>query len=310
MKINKPKFWDEKKSLYSFLFFPISLIIIFLTFLRKKIIKSSKFNIPIVCIGNIYLGGTGKTPLSIFLAEKFLEKKINPVIIRKNYKTHHDEYTYIKKYFKNLIICTDRKKGILEAENKKFDIAILDDGFQDYSIEKDLNIICFNQKQLAGNGFVIPAGPLRESLNSLKKAHLVIINGKKDIMFEEKLLKINKNLDIFYSNYEIENLNEFKNKKLFAVAGIGNPKNFFDLLSQNNLNVEEKVSFPDHYPFNKNQIDEMISYSKKNNLQIIMTEKDYLRIKNFNINEIKYLKLNLRINEHKKLLDKITKLNG
>ena len=129
-------------------------------------------------------------------------------------------------------------------------------------------------------------------------------------MFEEKLLKINKNLDIFYSNYEIENLNEFKNKKLFAVAGIGNPKNFFDLLSQNNLNVEEKVSFPDHYPFNKNQIDEMISYSKKNNLQIIMTEKDYLRIKNFNINEIKYLKLNLRINEHKKLLDKITKLNG
>ena len=310
MKINKPKFWDEKKSLYSFLFFPISLIIIFLTFLRKKIIKSSKFNIPIVCIGNIYLGGTGKTPLTIFLAEKFLEKKINPVIIRKNYKTHHDEYAYIKKYFKNLIICTDRKKGILEAENKKFDIAILDDGFQDYSIEKDLNIICFNQKQLAGNGFVIPAGPLRESLNSLKKAHLVIINGKKDIMFEEKLLKINKNLDIFYSNYEIENLNEFKNKKLFAVAGIGNPKNFFDLLSQNNLNVEEKVSFPDHYPFNKNQIDEMISYSKKNNLQIIMTEKDYLRIKNFNISEVKYLKLNLKINEHEKLLDKIVKLNG
>ncbi len=309
MKINKPKFWDKKKGLYSFLFFPISMIVIFLTFLKKKIIKSSRFNIPVVCIGNIYLGGTGKTPLAIFIAEKFLEKKINPVIIRKNYKTHHDEYSLIKKYFKNLIICTDREKGILEAENKKFDIAILDDGFQDYSIKKDLNIICFNQKQLVGNGFVIPAGPLRESLNSLKKAHLVIINGKKDIMFEKKLLNINKDLDIFYSNYEIENLNEFKNKKLFAVAGIGNPKNFFDLLSQNNLNVEKKIFFPDHYPFNKNQIDEMISYSKKNNLQIVMTEKDYLRIKNYNISEIKYLKLILRINEHKKLLDKIAKLN-
>ena len=309
MRIKKPKFWDEKKSFYTFFFFPISLITIFLTFLKKKIIKPSKFNIPVVCIGNIYIGGTGKTPVTIFLAKKILEKKINPVIIRKNYKTHHDEYSFIKKYFKNLIICINRKKGVLEAENKRFDIAILDDGFQDLSIDKDLNIICFNQKQLVGNGYVIPAGPLRESLNSLKKAHLVIINGKKDILFEEKLLKINKYLDIFYSNYEIENLNEFKNKKLFAVAGIGNPNNFFDLLSQNNLDVEKKLSFPDHYPFSSNQINEMVDYSKKNNLQMVMTEKDYLRIKNFNISEIKYLKLILKINEHDKLLDKIIKLN-
>ena len=111
-----------------------------------------------VCIGNIYLGGTGKTPVTVFLAKKILEKKINPVIIRKNYRNHHDEYSFIKKYFNNLIICSNRKKGIIEAENKKFDIAILDDGFQDLSIDKDLNIICFNQKQLIGNGFVIPAG--------------------------------------------------------------------------------------------------------------------------------------------------------
>ena len=128
-------------------------------------------------------------------------------------------------------------------------------------------------------------------------------------MFEERLFKINKNLNIFYSNYEIENLNELQNKKLFAVAGIGNPKNFFDLLSQNNLNIEKKLSFPDHYPFNSRQIDEMVNYSKKNNLQIVMTEKDYLRIKNFSISEIKYLKLSLIINEHEKLIDKIVKLN-
>ena len=108
------------------------------------------------------MGGTGKTPVTVFLAKKILEKKINPVIIRKNYRNHHDEYSFIKKYFNSLIICSNRKKGIVEAENKKFDIAILDDGFQDYSIEKDLNIICFNQKQLAGNGFVIPQPHLRK----------------------------------------------------------------------------------------------------------------------------------------------------
>ena len=111
-------------------------------------IKSSKFNIPVICVGNIYLGGTGKTPVSVFLAKKILEKKINPVIIRKNYKTHHDEYSFIKKYFNSLIICSNRKKGIAEAEDKKFDIAILDDGFQDLSIDKDLNIKWITKKPI------------------------------------------------------------------------------------------------------------------------------------------------------------------
>ena len=80
-------------------------------------------------------------------------------------------------------------------------MVILDDGFQDRKIKKNLNIICFNQKQLIGNGFILPSGPLREGLKSLNKANIILINGKKDKNFEDKVLSINKDLEIFYSNY-------------------------------------------------------------------------------------------------------------
>ena len=117
-----------------------------------------------------------------------------------------------------------------ELKNHKisgYDSVILDDGFQDYSIKKDLNILCFNKNQLIGNGLLLPSGPLREGLNSLERADIIIINGEKDSEFE-KILKINKNLEIYYSIYNPVNLNEFKNKELLAIAGIGNPENFSD----------------------------------------------------------------------------------
>ena len=79
---------------------------------------------------------------------------------------------------------------------------------------------------------MLPSGPLRESLNSLKEAHIVLINGKKNFEFEKKILKINPKLNIFYSKYIPNNINEFINKKLLAIAGIGNPGNFFELLEK------------------------------------------------------------------------------
>ena len=88
---------------------------------------------------------------------------------------------------------------------------------------------------------VIPSGPLRESLDALKDAQVVIINGSKSLEFEQKILRYNKNLNIFYSNYYPVNLNEFKKKKLLAVAGIANPKNFFDLLLKEGLEIEKKI---------------------------------------------------------------------
>ena len=302
MTVIKPKFWDKQIGLFSILLLPISLIFLFLAFLKKKLTKEHSFKIPIICVGNLYIGGTGKTPISIFLANEILKLGKRPVILRKYYRDHDDEYNLIKRSFNNLIIRKKRFDGVKEAENSGSDVVILDDGLQDYSIEKNLKIVCFNQEQLIGNGFVLPAGPLRERLNALKRANIIIINGKKDILFEQKLLNINNKLKIFYSTYKALNVNEFETKKIFALAGIGNPENFFKLLENNNLIIKKKLIFPDHYRFTKNEILNILKESENKNCQLIMTEKDYYKIKEFNIDKIKYVKVSLEIESQKDLI--------
>ncbi len=308
MIINKPKFWDKKIGLISIFLFPLSLIFIFLIFVKKKITKKRSFKIPIICVGNIYVGGTGKTPTSIFLAKEIEKFGKKVAILRKYYKEHIDEHELIKKNFQNLILNEDRLEGLSDVEKSNFDIVILDDGFQDYRIKKNLNIICFNRNQLIGNGLVMPSGPLRENLSALKDADIVIINGDEESSFKEKILDINKKLKIFYSRYRPINIDRFRGKKLFAIAAIGNPDNFFQLLVQNNLNVEKKLSFPDHYKFSKNEIQKLVEEAKRTNYEIIMTEKDYLRVKDFKIENLNYLKVMLEINKQDELLATIKEL--
>ena len=303
MKFNKPKFWDDKNSIISILLFPVSLITLFIIFLRKKIIKTIKFDIPIICIGNIYVGGTGKTPAAIFLANELLRLGKNPVILRKFYQSHSDEHAFIKNQFENLILCNNRIEGIRKAKQFNYDTVILDDGFQDCRIKKSINILCFNERQLVGNGRLIPSGPLRDNLNSLKEADIILINGSKNENFEKKILEINKNLKIFYSSYEPKNIDDFKNKKLLAIAGIGNPSNFFELLEKHNLNIEDKLIFPDHYQFNQIEINKIIEQSEKKQCQIVMTEKDYFKVKHFNIQKSGYLEVSLKINDKKDFIN-------
>jgi len=305
MNLSKPDFWDKEKSFISILFIPFSLIVLFFIFLRKKFTKQLVFKIPIICIGNIYIGGTGKTPTSIFLANELVKIHKNPVILRKYYKEHRDEHGLIQTNFKNLILSENRIKGLREAERKNYDSVILDDGFQDYHFKKDLSIICFNQNQLVGNGFVLPAGPLRESLNSLNNADIVLINGKKDNKFEEKILNINKNLKIFYSYYKMVDINHLKNKSLLVIAGIGNPENFFQLIEQNNLKIYKKIIFPDHHKFSKIEIQNIINEAENKNCKIIMTEKDYFKINRFKLEKINYLKVSLEIKDKEKLFETI-----
>lgn len=309
MKINKPKFWDQKKiSLISIFLFPLSLVTLLVVFFKKKFLFIKYFRTPIVCVGNIYIGGTGKTPTSILLGKELLNQGLKSVIIRKYYKNHQDEYNQIRSSFKNLIINKNRYDGIKEAEKNDYDIVILDDGLQDYRIKKNLEIVCFNENQLIGNGLVIPAGPLRENLNALKNVGIVLINGNKNHHFEEKLLKINKKLEIYYSYYKPENLEIFKNQNLLVLAGIANPENFFQLLEKYNLKVEEKLVFPDHYRFSESEIQKIVQEADRKKLKIIMTEKDFFKINNFKIRKIDYLRVSLQIYDKEKLINKIKKL--
>ena len=305
MKLNKPKFWDKGYWIIPIFLLPLTLLLSLIVYFKRKLTKPSKFSTCVICIGNIYLGGTGKTPTSILLAKELIKLKKKTAIVRKYYKNHADEHKLIAKNFNNLILNQNRRAAIKESQNK-FDFMLLDDGFQDYSINKNLSIICFKDNQLIGNGFTLPSGPLREKLDSLKEAHVILINGIKNLEFERKLLDINPNLKFFYSNYKPINIDQFKNKDLLAVAGIGNPENFFQLLQQNNLKIGKKLIFPDHYEFTSKDINYILKLKKENNYQIITTEKDFYKIKEPANKMFDFLKVSLEIEKKKELIDFIT----
>ena len=301
----KPKFWHKKNSFLSFFFLPLSILLQFLIFLKKILIKKKKFSIPVICVDNLYLGGTGKTPLCIKLTE--IIKKLNKqtAIVKKFYKAHEDEHNLIESKKIRLFKNTSRAVAIKKAEIENFDCVILDDGFQDSSIHKDLSIICFNGEQLDGNGMTIPSGPLREPFSSIKNTQIVLINGKFNEVFEKKIKNISKSVSIYYSDYLPNNLNQFTGQKLLAFAGIGNPNNFFNLLERNNLNIFKKIAFPDHYNYSMKELNDLVKYSINNKLKIITTEKDYFRIEHYKIPNIQYLSIKLEIKDEDKFIREV-----
>tara|TARA_B100001059_G_C17823961_1_gene580156 strand:- start:1123 stop:2052 length:930 start_codon:yes stop_codon:yes gene_type:complete len=304
MKFFKPSFWENKFSFIALMLLPISLLLQIFLKIKRWVTKTERFNQKVICVGNIYLGGTGKTPLSIkiFNIVKNLNRK--PIIIKKYYEEHLDEISMIKKYSK-LSQDITRKKAISNLDIEKFDTIILDDGFQDNTIYKDLNILCFNEKQLIGNGMTIPSGPLREKLSAIKRSEIIFINGKLNDQFEKKIKNISNNLSIYYTKYKAVNFEKFKNKKLVAFAGIGNPDNFFELLESIELDINKKISFPDHYRYKKEEIDEIKKISEIDNGMLITTEKDYFRIKNLGLGEIEYLEIELEILNEKKFSEEL-----
>ena len=294
MKLNKPKFWDIPKiSLWAIILFPLSILFLMGSLINKFLKTENKFQIPIICVGNIYVGGTGKTPLAseIFKITKSIKK--NPGFVKKGYDYLDDEIKMLEKIGK-VYSNKNRREAINSLISFKHDVAVLDDGFQDFSIKKDFSVLCFNSKQLIGNGLIIPSGPLRESIKSIKRADCVFINGDKNLEFENKIKKINKDIKIFYSKYKIKSLDKFRNKKVIAFAGIGNPSNFFELLKENHINVLRSCSFPDHHNYSKKDFDEIIGDDVES-VKIVTTEKDYSRMNEKQKQSCDYIKVDLEI---------------
>ena len=208
---------------------------------------------------------------------------------------------------RTILFSKKRTKAIKSVIKNENDLAILDDGFQDFSINKNLSIVCFNQKQWIGNGFLIPSGPLRERLSAVKRADCIFINGQKDVKIENEIYKEKKNIKIYYSKYKPIDINKFKNKSIIAFAGIGNPTNFFDLLKENNLLLKEVFYYPDHYNFSQKELDNLINKAKVNNAILLTTEKDYFRINDNYKKNIEYLKIELEIENKSSLIELIKK---
>ena len=308
MNFFKPKFWDKNKiSFFSVLLFPVSLLIKVLSLFKRFLIKTNQSSIPIICVGNIYLGGTGKTPLCIEIFSILKNLNMNPVFVRKKYDSFQDEAD-LQKQVGPVYQNKKRIEAVKEALQNKANVAILDDGFQDFSINKNLSIVCFNKKQWVGNGLTIPSGPLRESLSALKRANCVVINGEKNRDIENKIFSKNKEIKIFYTKYRAKNISEFKNKKVIAFAGIGNPDNFFDLLKDNKIDIGEEIKFPDHHEYSEETLENLINKAKENNNILLTTEKDYFRIAENYKQNISFLKIEVEIENRNQFIDQIKKI--
>ena len=305
MKFQKPKFWDYKKiSWKSILLFPLSKAYqIFFWILKvfSNLTKHNKTTIPTICVGNIYLGGTGKTPVAreIFKIAKSFGK--NPAFIKKYYDYLSDEIKMLEKTGK-VYINKKRHDGIFLSAKDNHDVAILDDGFQDFSIKPNFSVLCFNSKQMIGNGQLLPSGPLRERLNAIKRADCVIINGARNLDFEEKIYSIKKEINIFYSFYKIKNIEKYYGKKINAFAGIGNPENFFNLLRENKIDLIKTYIFPDHHNYSKKDFE--IMTKEKSNI-LVTTEKDFTRMNEDQKKKCNIIEVDLEIENFQKFKDLI-----
>ena len=311
MKLKKPKFWDHKKpSFFSYLLLPFSIILGLITKIKSKP-KFSNSKIKTICVGNIYIGGTGKTSLAIKIKEILDKNNIKACFIKKFYPNQTDEQKLLSKngtLFSNL----KRITALNEAIAKGFEVAIFDDGLQDSSIKYDLEIVCFNNLNWIGNGLTLPSGPLRENINNLKSYENVFLNGNEEslIAIKEQIKRINPNININSGKYIPLNIGEFdKDQNYLVFSGIGNHKTFVEMLKNNKLKIVSDLEYPDHYQYSKRDFDEIIINAKKFNAHIITTEKDYLRLENFNRNEILYVKSSLVISDEKSLTNKLLKLN-
>ena len=306
MNIKKPRFWDLKQpNIYAYLLLPLSLSIRFFNIFKQRTTKKNR--IKTICVGNFYIGGTGKTSLSIKLNQILNKKKIKSCFIKKFYKNQKDEQKILEKngrLFTNVI----RTEAIKKAENENYEIAIFDDGLQDKSINYDISFVCFNTINWIGNGMTIPSGPLRENIKNLKKYKNVFLNGNLEKLdyIKKEIYKINSKINIHCGKYEPLNLNEFNKENNYLIfSGIGNHKTFLNMLKNHGLNILKDLEFPDHYNYSKNDLKKIFDKAKNLNCEIITTEKDFFRLKDENKDQIRYVKSELKIIDEEKLIKSI-----
>lgn len=313
MNLKQPKFW-QTKNFFSYILWPFSFLFYLLVQLRlylyhKNIFKTTKFKIPVIVIGNISVGGTGKTPLVIWLAEFLVKNNFKPGIVTRGFGGG-DEFMMIKQrlheYNIPVVANANRVLAVKEllAKNPECNVIISDDGMQHYALARDFEIAVIDGDKGFGNGFCLPAGFLREPITRLNSVNLIVINDTyadklscsncKIPTFIMQLIpdyfcKVSDRMAVLPISNAFKNL-EFKVRSIHAVAGIGNPERFFNTLEKLNLNFTKHI-FPDHYKFKPKDLD------FGPDIIVLMTEKDAVKCisKEFNNENYWFLRVHAEI---------------
>ncbi|APD51073.1 tetraacyldisaccharide 4'-kinase [Francisella hispaniensis] len=303
------KIWYRSKpSLLSRLLQPISLVFTKVANKRKikQQLKQYKSKIPIIVVGNISVGGTGKTPVVRMLAQQYLAQHKKTTIISRGYGAKADNYPFEVTNSTLATQCGDEPAMLFDALQAKVpiviaperveavkyieknfpdtDIIISDDGLQHYKLARDKEIVVVDATRMFGNKLCLPAGPLREPIERLKKVDQIIVIGNCSGQ-DRELLKNYKNVTYakivateFVNLLTMEKVakTKFKNQNVIAIAGIGNPTKFFKTLEDNAINMTAKKVFKDHHKFTQSDFEDIDS-----TITVVMTYKDAIKCKNF-----------------------------
>lgn len=268
----KTPWWFMRRGPMAWLLVPVSWIYYLLSRMvygmRRLVVYTPRR--PVICVGNILAGGVGKTPIVRCIAS-FLNA---PVVMRGYKKSKHtasvgDEALMLS-HAGIQVHTGNRKANIRLLDHQKSDTPIvMDDGFQNPKIKKTLSIIVFDARIGIGNGFMLPAGPLREGMGALRRADAVIVIGSSK---PNPRFKLPDGVKVFYATNRT--INPFEpGTKLAAFAGIGYPKKFFDAIG-----ADYRRSFPDHYQYTDSDIEKLMIWATRHGASLVTTEKDWMRL--------------------------------
>jgi tetraacyldisaccharide 4'-kinase len=302
----KPKFWDyNKPNFLSYLLLPLTIPIKVNNLLLKYKSKKKLKNLKTICLGNIYVGGTGKTPTTIKLYELLRKQNFNVATAKKFYPYQYDEQLVLDT--KTIFITEKNRIKIIEkAIQKNIKVIIFDDGLQERKVNYDIQFVCFDSENWIGNGQLIPSGPLRENLCSLKKYDAVFLKNNSSNIDDivKTIKKYNSKIKIFHTEYKITNLKDFElSKKYLIFSGIGRPQNFKDLLLKSSFNIVDELIYPDHHNYTKSDIDKIKKHAITLNAKIITTEKDFIKIPKQYVDNINFINVDLLIKNHNDLIN-------
>ena len=293
IKLTYPSFWS-KKNIVSWLLIAFSWIYQLLGSLRKLLVKPVKLPCFVICIGNISVGGTGKTQLVAWLAKNLRKKNCNFLIVTKGYNSNlrgaklvepldlpsdvGDESKMLSEYGQ-VLAAKSIKYALPIINDLKPDVVIFDDGMQNPGFFKDLTIVVLDTIRNIGNGRIFPAGPLRESVQSaINRSDIVIMIGNELCPNFSLLQRItSSNKPFFKSKIQlVGNIDTSKN--YYAFTAIGDPDRFFRLLNENGINVLATKAFPDHHNYSIEEITALVKEADKQTLFLLTTKKDYVKI--------------------------------
>lgn len=275
-------------------FTPLSWLYAGLGKMRRDFAKTYKATAPVICIGNVVAGGAGKTPICLSLGEYFKKRDKTPVFISYGYggiyggplvvdphlhqAIHVGDEALLLTRTGVTVIGEDRVAAAKLATSEGADIIVMDDGFQNPYLHKDLSFLVVDGEYGLGNGRIIPAGPLREKFDdALARADAIVLYGQdKHNLFS----RVPGNKPVLQARLapDMRQIEKLKGRKIMAFAGIGRPQKFYTMMRDHGLNVIATHNFPDHHYFNSSEIVLLIKEAERQGAHLVTTSKDLVRI--------------------------------